>query len=876
MGQNNIGKTINTDLSRSLKTLFQREIAPEASLSAIILGRLGLQSTPLTPEDPLDELLEKLKSSDWMVRVAAAQVLGQTKNEEVIGSLIGALEDHEDAVRAAAVRSLGAFGKAAPVKSLVMALEDSSWEVRADAIEALGKLEEHAPITVFINALEDEDESVRLATVQACRHLGKRAPTEALLHALETEDMCSVREAIALLLLELGEQEQLLALLAEKVGDPAFFPLVKLILLRSCSQRIPGSAEEGLAVLDEEAGQVLDDLCVQYSLPPSEQLEISKEASQAGSTSRLELSPSERSDSTILAPKPWQGLPSVSQPIAYSSLPNEQPPVSAGLPLAGRTLRLEPTSSSVFSGYRSSQPAASQIEPTQVSENAAAQTERSVLRPEQSFSESSSSMHLSPKPRIEYSQTIPSLPAQVPFSPSVSYQIARKEDPKQSSPTYENVLPARIKGANRIGERIGTYKLVSIIGQGSSSIVYLGKHVFLEKTVAVKVLPLSKSVNTSLYSQEAKMLARVQHPNIASLLDFGIEKGYAYFVMDYIPRGNLRKQYPRGTRPELAQVVNHVNQIASALEYLHKHEIIHRDVKPENLLLDNSGNVLLCDFGIAMALSDETTHPSNQIVGTPYYMAPEQFQGKAVKASDQYSLAILVWEWLTGCIPFEGTMIMDVAHQHFSKEPPTFHGTEVGIPHAVELVLRKGLRKDPSRRYSSVKAFAEALEVASKEEYTLWLKPAVSWQRSLNDSRVRPQRLDTSPSLPEHPEQKLSEQERMLWNMRWLFAVVLSFAFLISGILSILAFLLTENLFTLGVIPILLVVFRPVIAHLLPQEEKPRQLDVSKGERNVQEKRIRQILIDPTTSLLRRRNNQTSQTPQTDMPNPAKHGKSTW
>jgi serine/threonine protein kinase len=219
---------------------------------------------------------------------------------------------------------------------------------------------------------------------------------------------------------------------------------------------------------------------------------------------------------------------------------------------------------------------------------------------------------------------------------------------------------------NRIGQQLGNYKLTQLLGQGGFAEVYLGEHVYLKVPAAIKVLhtQLSDRDDIESFLREAQFVARLAHPNIVRVLDFGIVEQVPFLVMDYAQNGTLRQRYPRGTQLPLAPVVSYVKQVASALQYAHDERLIHRDIKPENMLLGRHDEVLLSDFGIALvAQSSRYQNEEDVIGGTAAYMSPEQIQGKSRPASDQYSLAIVVYEWLTGERPFQGSFNGDSANQ---------------------------------------------------------------------------------------------------------------------------------------------------------------------------------------------------------------------
>ncbi len=266
----------------------------------------------------------------------------------------------------------------------------------------------------------------------------------------------------------------------------------------------------------------------------------------------------------------------------------------------------------------------------------------------------------------------------------------------------------------RIQQQIGHYKLVRLLGQGGFAEVYLGEHIHLKTLAAVKVLH-SRLVDedVQLFTQEARTVARLLHPNIVRVLDFGVENAFPYLVMDYAPNGTLRKQFLRGGRVPLATVVTLTRQIAEALHYAHQQHLIHRDIKPENLLLGRNQEVLLSDFGIALVLQSSRLYSAQNIAGTIAYMAPEQIQAHPCPASDQYALGIVVYEWLCGTRPFQGSYT-EIAVKHTMTPPQPLRSLVPDIPYEVEQVVTTALQKDPARRFPTVLAFAYALEQVAR------------------------------------------------------------------------------------------------------------------------------------------------------------------
>lgn len=271
---------------------------------------------------------------------------------------------------------------------------------------------------------------------------------------------------------------------------------------------------------------------------------------------------------------------------------------------------------------------------------------------------------------------------------------------------------------DRTGQQFGKYRLIRLLGQGGFAEVYLGEHVLMKSLAAIKILPNQITPGDSqVFLQEARTLVSLEHSNIVGVKDCDIQDGIPFIVMDYAPNGTLRQRHPKGTRVLLANVVAYVSQVAPALHYAHNLNLIHRDVKPENMLLGHDDKVLLSDFGIAVIFSTAMARYTKDSAGTAIYMAPEQIIGKPRPASDQYSLAIVVYEWLCGDPPFHGTQI-EITSQHLHAPPPPIYAQGVNIPPAVEAVVMKALAKQPEDRFPSVQDFALSLWNSNPQQQT--------------------------------------------------------------------------------------------------------------------------------------------------------------
>ena len=268
---------------------------------------------------------------------------------------------------------------------------------------------------------------------------------------------------------------------------------------------------------------------------------------------------------------------------------------------------------------------------------------------------------------------------------------------------------------NRVGQQLGHYRLIRILGTGGFADVYLAEHIYLNTPAAVKLL------NTSLISgevqnfhNEARTIAHLIHKHIVRVLDFGLEDSIPYLVMEYAPNGTMRHHHPRGTLVPLSLVVQYVKQVASALQYAHINRLIHRDVKPENILLGHNNELLLGDFGAALMASTSLIFSTQNIIGTVSYMAPEQLRGKPVPASDQYALGIVAYEWLCGQCPFQGSLA-ELHHLQLHQPPPSLRAKIPSLSPRVEQVVMKALAKQPEQRFPTIQDFAQALEQASEQ-----------------------------------------------------------------------------------------------------------------------------------------------------------------
>lgn len=264
------------------------------------------------------------------------------------------------------------------------------------------------------------------------------------------------------------------------------------------------------------------------------------------------------------------------------------------------------------------------------------------------------------------------------------------------------------------GKRINDrYKIIKMIGGGGMSNVYLAHDIILNRDVAIKVMRYDFSDQDELqrrFQREALSATSLTHPNIVDVYDVGDEGNLHYIVMEYV-KGKTLKQYIQEYAPiSPARSVYIMKQLTSAIAHAHDNEIIHRDIKPQNILMDENGDVKITDFGIAMTLSATALTQTNSVLGTVHYLSPEQARGSgATHKSDIYALGIVLYELLTGELPFSGESAVSIALMHLQSETPSVRAIDASIPQSLENVVLRATAKDPFNRYPSVEAMYEDL-----------------------------------------------------------------------------------------------------------------------------------------------------------------------
>ena len=271
-----------------------------------------------------------------------------------------------------------------------------------------------------------------------------------------------------------------------------------------------------------------------------------------------------------------------------------------------------------------------------------------------------------------------------------------------------------MKTGTRISDR---YKIIGKIGSGGMANVYLAQDLILERQVAVKMMSLTfnedeESDNLRRFQREALSTTELIHPNIVNIYDVG-EGERPYIVMEYVEGTDLKKYIQENHPIPYSKVIKIMSQILSGISYAHRNGVIHRDIKPHNILIDKEGTVKITDFGIAVALSQNSITQTNSILGSVQYISPEQARGNMVtKQSDIYSLGIVLYEMLTGVVPFEGESAVSVALKHFQSPIPSLREFDTRIPQPLENVVLRAAAKDAKDRYGSVSEMQADLETS--------------------------------------------------------------------------------------------------------------------------------------------------------------------
>ncbi|RFB19108.1 Stk1 family PASTA domain-containing Ser/Thr kinase [Bacillus sp. HNG] len=344
-----------------------------------------------------------------------------------------------------------------------------------------------------------------------------------------------------------------------------------------------------------------------------------------------------------------------------------------------------------------------------------------------------------------------------------------------------------------IGRRLsGRYKILEVIGGGGMANVYLARDVILERDVAIKVLRLDFSNDEEFikrFRREAHAATSLAHPNIVSIYDVGEEEDIYYIVMEYVPGQTLKQYIQRNAPLHPKEAINIMLQLTSAITHAHQNQIVHRDIKPQNILIDHDGTVKVTDFGIAVALSSTTITQTNSVLGSVHYLSPEQARGgMSTRKSDIYSLGIVMFELLTGRVPFEGESAVSIALKHLQTDTPSPKRWNATIPQSVENIILKATAKDPFHRYDTAEEMEEDLQTAlfpnrlNEEKFVIpdmddevtKAIPIIKDNSPLStETLVRDSQKNTNQSEKDEPKPKKKKKNRLLVTLAIIFFFII-------------------------------------------------------------------------------------------------------
>lgn len=307
------------------------------------------------------------------------------------------------------------------------------------------------------------------------------------------------------------------------------------------------------------------------------------------------------------------------------------------------------------------------------------------------------------------------------------------------------------------GQRINDrYEIIKTIGEGGMANVYLANDTILERNVAIKVLRGDLSNDEKFirrFKREALSVSNLSHPNIVEVYDVGEEDGNYYIVMEYIEGKTLKQLLQKRGALTLTEVLDIMSQLTDGLAHAHEAYIIHRDIKPQNIMIEDNGLIKITDFGIATAINSTQLTQTNSVMGSVHYLPPEQASGKgATIKSDIYSLGILMYELLTGSVPFKGDTAVEIALKHMKEKMPSVRKQNPTIPQSVENIILKATAKNPKNRYDSAREMYTDLQTAMdrpNEKRLVYEYP----ENDLEETKV-------IPTLPKEP--KISSADKPL------------------------------------------------------------------------------------------------------------------
>ncbi|MCY8082891.1 serine/threonine protein kinase PrkC [Bacillus inaquosorum] len=349
-----------------------------------------------------------------------------------------------------------------------------------------------------------------------------------------------------------------------------------------------------------------------------------------------------------------------------------------------------------------------------------------------------------------------------------------------------------------IGKRIsGRYQILRVIGGGGMANVYLAEDIILDREVAIKILRFDYANDNEFirrFRREAQSASSLDHPNIVSIYDLGEEGDIYYIVMEYV-EGMTLKEYITANGPlHPKEALNIMEQIVSAIAHAHQNQIVHRDIKPHNILIDHMGNIKVTDFGIATALSSTTITHTNSVLGSVHYLSPEQARGGlATKKSDIYALGIVLFELLTGRIPFDGESAVSIALKHLQAETPSARRWNPSVPQSVENIILKATAKDPFHRYETAEDMEADIQTAfdadrlNEKRFTIQedeeMTKAIPIIKDEELAKAAGEKEAESTSAQENKTKKNGKRKKWPWVL-----LTICIVFITAGILAVTVF----------------------------------------------------------------------------------------
>lgn len=341
----------------------------------------------------------------------------------------------------------------------------------------------------------------------------------------------------------------------------------------------------------------------------------------------------------------------------------------------------------------------------------------------------------------------------------------------------------------------GRYKIQSLIGTGGMAAVYLAKDLILDRLVAIKVLRLDFRQNDDAmrrFRREALSATQLIHPNIVGVYDVGQSQEMNYIVIEYVEGTDLKDYVRQRGALHPIEAVRIMMQIVSAIAAAHQNRIIHRDIKPQNILIDKEGNVKITDFGIAVALSDTSLTQTNTLLGSVHYLSPEQARGgMATIQTDIYALGIVLYELLTGKVPFDGESAVSIALKHFQEPLPSIVNPIAMVPQSLENIVLKATAKDPINRYKNCYEMFEDLKTCL-DSTRLYEKKFVPTTFSGETKVLKPihtQKVKPIQTSREIPIVEMDEEKNVKKKRKWSWIILL----LLISIIGIVAYAFLQS-----------------------------------------------------------------------------------